>query len=257
MYEIMHESMLKIKDPCMSLSQVNKRKREPSEEKTPAKRQLTWRDIVPERKKLIRVACVPRAEVWYASQLFAASDLNQWLADIRTQVIPLTEPTFVTVFKKTYEERRRVLGFGDNDIDYYYSARTVKPHPWESAPVIDEIRHRVFAEVAKVYPELGLPNFCLVNWYRSGTDKLGAHSDDERDLVKDKPIISLSLGSTRRFVFHNKPKGRKLGEIMLRTGALVIMGKDCQKHYKHSVPEMKKVKGDRWSLTFRYITVRS
>jgi len=217
------------------------------------KAKLSWQDLDAERKQLTRVTCVPLAEVWHASHLFPPSQLEEWLVALRAQVTELFKPTYVTVFNNTYEERRRVLGFGDQCLIYNYSGRRVKPTPWEAAPIMDELRQAVFAQVEKVLPGVGLPNFCLLNWYRDGTDKLGAHSDDETDLVNDKPIVSFSLGSGRRFVFHDKPKGRKVGEVMLNAGALVIMGQNCQKQYKHSVPEMKKVKGDRWSLTFRWI----
>ena len=37
--------------------------------------------------------------------------------------------------------------------------------------------------------------------YKDGDDSIGEHRDDEKDLVADSPIASLSLGQKRDFVF--------------------------------------------------------
>ena len=44
----------------------------------------------------------------------------------------------------------------------------------------------------------------LSNLYRDGNDNIGKHSDDEKDLVDNTLILSISLGSTRDFVFQHK-----------------------------------------------------
>ena len=47
-------------------------------------------------------------------------------------------------------------------------------------------------------------NQVLVNWYNDGQHYIGAHSDDERQLVKDSAIYSFSFGQKRDFVIKNK-----------------------------------------------------
>ena len=47
-------------------------------------------------------------------------------------------------------------------------------------------------------------NELLVNWYRDGSDYIGPHSDDERELVKGAGIYCISYGATRDFVLCKK-----------------------------------------------------
>ncbi|GFQ96539.1 hypothetical protein TNCT_406721 [Trichonephila clavata] len=47
-------------------------------------------------------------------------------------------------------------------------------------------------------------NFCVVNEYRDGLDKIGLHKDDERDLNSLYPIVSFSFGATRDIIFKRK-----------------------------------------------------
>ena len=42
---------------------------------------------------------------------------------------------------------------------------------------------------------------CFLFRYKDGNDSIGEHRDDEKDLVADSPIASLSLGQKRDFVF--------------------------------------------------------
>ena len=46
-------------------------------------------------------------------------------------------------------------------------------------------------------------NGCLINLYRDGNDCMGWHSDNEKELDSEKSIASLSLGSSRDFLFKN------------------------------------------------------
>ena len=40
--------------------------------------------------------------------------------------------------------------------------------------------------------------------YKDGRDKMGFHKDDEKELSKDVPIASLTLGAERDFVFKHQ-----------------------------------------------------
>ena len=78
-------------------------------------------------------------------------------------------------------------------------------------------------------------------------DRIGLHSDDERDLLKAYPIWSLSWGGTRRFLFRRKESKKqpaigppeKAVEIWLEDGDLLIMGGTCQLTHKHEVPKVR------------------
>eukprot|EP00644_Phytophthora_capsici_P006240 jgi/Phyca11/569378/estExt2_Genewise1.C_PHYCAscaffold_320231 len=99
----------------------------------------------------------------------------------------------------------------------------------------------------------------LVNWYENGDHYIGPHADDERDMVACTPIVALSLGATRRFVFTKKtskraPQGDEAVsrmELQIENGDLMIMGGTTQRTHKHAVPKMARCRNPRISVTLR------
>ena len=61
---------------------------------------------------------------------------------------------------------------------------------------------RPFLNYAREYDERF--NQILVNWYEDGHNYIGPHSDDERQLIQNSPIMSISLGQERKFRIRNK-----------------------------------------------------
>lgn len=133
------------------------------------------------------------------------------------------------------------------DAGYTYSGRSFNPEPWteELAAIRDRLKELTGTEF----------NSVLANYYRSGNDTVGAHSDDEPELgpePDDVRIASVSLGDRRRFVLKHKETGAKM-EFSLGYGNVLVMGGKLQQHWKHSVPRTKKAVGPRLNLTFRVI----
>jgi alkylated DNA repair dioxygenase AlkB len=93
-------------------------------------------------------------------------------------------------------------------------------------------------------------NACLINKYEDGQKSVGYHDDLEDNLEDDPYIASLSLGATRKFKIKHK-KSKKIIDIELKNGDLIIMGSKMQQHYLHSVPKTAKKVGVRYNLTFR------
>ncbi|GMF17111.1 unnamed protein product [Phytophthora lilii] len=99
----------------------------------------------------------------------------------------------------------------------------------------------------------------LVNWYENGDHYIGPHADDERDMMACSPIVALSLGATRRFVFTKKtsksaPQDDQAVarlELQMEDGDLMIMGGTTQRTHKHAVPKMAKCREPRISITLR------
>jgi len=99
-------------------------------------------------------------------------------------------------------------------------------------------------------------NQLLVNWYEDGNNYIGPHADDTRPLVKDSPIITITLcdkGLPRKF------RVRKDKEIVLDydtlNGAVLVMGGKFQKELKHEIVKINGKKaeqaGRRISVTLR------
>ena len=108
-------------------------------------------------------------------------------------------------------------------------------------------------------------NFCLVNYYSSGTDSISYHSDDEHFLGPNPSIASFSLGATRDFCMKHKPVTPSAADpnpeqhqkpplkLPLASGDMVLMRGRTQANWLHSIPKRKGKgsQGGRINITFR------
>ena len=133
------------------------------------------------------------------------------------------------------------------EMPYRYSGRTLPPR----------VRPACLDQVWRLAEAFAGVNFnhVLINRYRDGDDSMGWHSDAEPELGQNPPIVSLSLGATRRFLL--KPKAHlppePTREWRLTHGAMLWMGGSTQHHYRHSVPRQRGVASERINLTFRRV----
>ncbi|TAQ86291.1 hypothetical protein B7494_g5390 [Chlorociboria aeruginascens] len=112
-------------------------------------------------------------------------------------------------------------------------------------------------------------NFCLVNYYSSGSDSISYHSDDERFLGPLPSIASFSLGANRDFLMKHKPIAPKDNalppadtkpiKLPLGSGDMILMKGTTQANWLHSIPKRtgKNADGGRINITFRKALVRS
>ena len=119
------------------------------------------------------------------------------------------------------------------------------PLPW--LPVLDSLRRRIerFARCRF--------NSVLVNLYRDGSDAMGWHSDDERELGDEPTIASLSLGGVRRFRMRHRRRQLPPINLDLPDGSLLVMAGAMQANWKHCVPRTRKPVAPRINLTFRKV----
>ena len=111
----------------------------------------------------------------------------------------------------------------------------------------------------KVMEQCGVtdfPNSCNANLYEDGDDVVGWHADDEplfNATNQDALIISLSLGTSREFVYRLNTQPDREHPIMLNDGDLCTMEGMTQKYYKHSISKKKGEALARINLTWRWI----
>lgn len=120
--------------------------------------------------------------------------------------------------------------------------------PFSTIPVLERIRQKLCEHLKVNF------NCVLMNVYPDGNSSIGAHSDKEEELVPASPIASVTFGNARHFDLYAKhfaPKQHKRYRIDLQHGSLLIMARDSQKYYLHSIPRQTSVKGMRINLTFR------
>ena len=84
------------------------------------------------------------------------------------------------------------------------------------------------------------------SYNEDGSKYIGYHIDDEGGL--DGCVYAFSYGVSRRFKFKNKATG-VVDTVMLDNNSLLVMGENCQKTHKHSLPIMKKIKERRISVS--------
>lgn len=112
-------------------------------------------------------------------------------------------------------------------------------------------------------------NFCLVNYYSSGSDSISYHSDDERFLGPEPAIASFSFGARRDFLMKHKPiptSDQKSGlpepkplKLPLGSGDMVLMRGKTQSCWLHSIPKRtgkNEHDGGRINITFRRAMVK-
>ena len=98
-------------------------------------------------------------------------------------------------------------------------------------------------------------NACLLNLYHNGDESMGWHSDDEKEIIAESSIASLSLGAERKFSFKHKATKETIS-VLLENGSLLEMKGAIQKNWWHALPKSKKVIAPRINLTFRQMIIK-
>ena len=198
---------------------------------------------------------------------------------IETQIrTPRWHPVSTKALSRTNEFPRWTTVFGldetskfDNDgqvvdaktgskvSDKLYSKYPPRPIP----KCLDELRQSTEAATGCTF------NFCLVNYYASGSDSISFHSDDEQFLGRDPAIASFSLGARRDFLMKHKPaqpggvntvsQEAKSVKLPLGSGDMVLMRGKTQSNWLHSIPKRtgrNQEDGGRINITFRKAMVK-
>jgi alkylated DNA repair dioxygenase AlkB len=148
---------------------------------------------------------------------------------------------------------------GSRALDKQYARYPPRPIP----KCLDELRHRTELATGCKY------NFCLVNYYASGSDSISYHSDDEQFLGREPAIASFSLGARRDFLMKHKPPppnapsppsvNAKPFKLPLGSGDMVLMRGRTQSNWLHSIPKRtgkNQEDGGRINITFRRAMVK-
>jgi alkylated DNA repair dioxygenase AlkB len=174
---------------------------------------------------------------------FYSDEQSQFLFQTLLTEINWQHETFKR-FGKILKLSRKVAFYADVDIDYVYANQHHIGLKWNDALL--DIKQKVSEHTGAYY------NACLLNLYHSGLEGMSWHSDDEKEIVKDSSIASLSLGAERIFYFKHKITKQKIG-VNLSNGCLLEMKGPVQTHWLHALPKSKKITEARINLTFRHI----
>ncbi len=169
--------------------------------------------------------------------------VDNWFDRLKASL--LWKQDTITIFGKSHLIPRYNAWYGDEDTAFGYSGIPLEPNGWTSELL--SIRTAL-----ERYFDVNL-NSVLANWYRDGNDKMGWHADDEPQMCKVTPIVSVSLGVPRKMQFKSKDKNnRERLQVLLGHGDVLVMHPPTQELLKHCIPVMKRVTEGRVNLTFRH-----
>jgi alkylated DNA repair dioxygenase AlkB len=180
-------------------------------------------------------------------------DGPQVLVDDATGRIALTptlidEATAQTWFRQLHEgiawkSGRRVMYEREVDVP------RLRAHFRTDDPALPEALRAALVAVSTVvhapFDSIGL------NLYRDQNDSVAPHNDKLVDIVRGQPIALLSLGATRRMTIRAKKPPRRVLQVDLEAGSLLLMSWETQLHYDHGIPKQRVPTAPRISLAFR------
>ena len=172
-----------------------------------------------------------RGRITYTPALVDAATAQNWFIQLRTGV--------------EWRAERRLMYDRDIDVPRLVSHYRLEP-PSTAIPVaILEAARHVTEHVEAPFDSVGL------NLYRDGRDSVAPHNDHLSELRRGFPIALVSLGATRRMTIRAKEPPRRVIQVDLGAGSLLVMEYATQLHYTHAVPKTPDAVGERISLAFR------
>ena len=94
-----------------------------------------------------------------------------------------------------------------------------------------------------------------LNFYRDGNDSVAPHGDYLENAPDEAPVALVSLGATRRMTIRSRTTPRKILDLDLEAGTLLVMSYASHFNYDHGIPKTKERVGQRISVAFRRTSV--
>lgn len=146
----------------------------------------------------------------------------------------------VRIFGKLVDVPRWSETYG-RDYPFAGTTQLARPIPDYLAPLLDWSR-------AHVDPRY---NGLLLNWYDGALGHyIGRHRDDEKELIADAAILTISFGEARTFRMR-RYKGDERHDIDLADGSALVLPYATNMAYTHEIPKSKRATGRRISVTIR------
>lgn len=155
---------------------------------------------------------------------------------------------------KVFRVGRKTAHFGDEGVTYAYAGKRRVVRDWDNKSKMGRFVKYLCGIVNKKLDTQF--NYALVNVF-APKDQLGAHSDNEADIVPNTSIAAVSLGAERDIVFRNKSDGKPILTLCPAAGSLYVMEPPLQTFKTHAVPRRARAAGNRMSITFRRLAKRA
>ena len=180
--------------------------------------------------------------VHYFGVIFKQEEIEYFYEKLLNKIEWKNDEVFI--YGKHIVTKRKAAWYGDKNYAYTYSRTTKYALPWTNDLI--ELKNKTEKLTKETF------NSCLLNLYHNGDEGMAWHSDDEKTLVKNGAIASLSFGAERKFYFKHK-ETKETVTVGLENGSLLSMKDTTQTNWLHRLPTTKKVQTPRINLTFRSI----
>src|SRR6185295_9220007 len=149
------------------------------------------------------------------------------------------------ILGKAVMQPRLTAWYGEADKPYTYSGITMQPYAWTNSllSIKEKIEHIAGTRFTSA----------LLNLYRTGSDSMGWHRDNERELGTNHIIGSVSFGATRNFQFRKYTDKSNKINLELSHGSFLLMRGSTNHHWEHRVPKTSEPINERINITFRII----
>ena len=172
-----------------------------------------------------------RGRIAYTSDFLSEDVTAAWFAELRESV--------------PWQTQRRRMYDRDVDVPRLTAHFRLDSDEGRVPDVISAAAAKVVAVTGVSFNSVGL------NFYRDGRDSVAPHNDHLGEIISGFPIALLSLGATRRMTIRAKEPPKRVLNVDLAEGSLLIMSYETQLHYTHGIPKTKDPIGARISLAFR------
>ncbi|PIA25588.1 hypothetical protein AQUCO_11000007v1 [Aquilegia coerulea] len=212
------------------------------------------------------------SEVIYIPR-FLTWDESWKLLEYLDKHIPWTRPEIHVFGRSCIQPRDTCYVANEGLPELRYSGYQPPVHSWDDYPPLKQI----LAAVHEALPGSSF-NSLLLNRYKSGSDYVAWHADDEKLYGPTPEIASVSFGCEREFLLRKRPtKSPKVQvqssrcaeespskrlkksnqndqhSFMLKHGSLLVMKGYTQRDWVHSVPKRARADAVRINLTFRRV----
>ncbi|XP_064959471.1 DNA oxidative demethylase ALKBH2-like isoform X1 [Musa acuminata AAA Group] len=212
------------------------------------------------------------SEVVYIPRFISRDQAWEW-CEYLDKEIPWTRPS-IHVFGRSCLQPRETCYIADEGLAAMrYSGYQPNAYSWDDYPILKDILKAVRTIHMQVYEALPGSKFntVLLNRYKSGSDYVAWHSDEDKLYGSTPEIASVSFGCEREFLLRKKPSKKPASRsahqsngkqhkgnteqhaFVLKHGSLLLMKGYTQRDWVHSVPKRMKADSVRINLTFRCI----
>ncbi|KAL5699981.1 DNA oxidative demethylase [Ranunculus cassubicifolius] len=222
--------------------------------------------------KQVRIDLGNGSEVIYIPRILCWDE--SWkLFEYLDKHIPWTRPS-IHVFGRSCIQPRDTCYIADHGLPHLkYSGYQPPVRSWDDYPPLQII----LAAVHEAIPGSSF-NSLLLNRYKSGSDYVAWHADDEKLYGPTPEIASVSFGCEREFLLKKRPTKSPKVQInrcaeespskrlkkykddddqqhsfVLKHGSMLVMRGYTQRDWLHSVPKRVKADAVRINLTFRRV----